>query len=168
MNMKLNKQVIPTEVFFFKQSIVITQKNGNNFELIQEIPFSRWFLRKKRNQSNKLLELRSYHPQKRIIFTFKSIEEKETWFILFSSIFLDYQLISSPPFPIFQPDPVEHCCFICGIKFTVFRRRHHCRKCGLVACNYCTSHREIIPWIDPNKTYRVCLICKSHSNEIRN
>ena len=38
-----------------------------------------------------------------------------------------------------MPDQLCKHCYACEEKFTVFRRRHHCRLCGQVFCNSCSS-----------------------------
>jgi len=39
-----------------------------------------------------------------------------------------------------MPDQLCKHCYLCEEKFTVFRRRHHCRLCGQVFCNRCSSY----------------------------
>ena len=41
--------------------------------------------------------------------------------------------------PIWQADEEVESCFICHKDFTLFYRRHHCRKCGRVVCGTCSS-----------------------------
>ncbi|KAF9456692.1 FYVE zinc finger-domain-containing protein [Collybia nuda] len=45
------------------------------------------------------------------------------------------------PKHLWKPDSLASQCdnFFCGVKFSIFDRRHHCRKCGGVFCNACTS-----------------------------
>ncbi|GLB36629.1 putative protein present in Fab1, YOTB, Vac1, and EEA1 [Lyophyllum shimeji] len=45
------------------------------------------------------------------------------------------------PKQLWKPDSLASQCdnFYCRIKFSVFERRHHCRKCGGVFCASCTS-----------------------------
>ncbi|KAJ7139449.1 FYVE zinc finger-domain-containing protein [Mycena epipterygia] len=45
------------------------------------------------------------------------------------------------PKQLWKPDShASHCDnFYCRVPFTVFERKHHCRKCGGVFCNVCTS-----------------------------
>ena len=33
-------------------------------------------------------------------------------------------------------------CIGCEASFTTFRRRHHCRYCGLIFCNKCATKRK--------------------------
>lgn len=64
---------------------------------------------------------------------------------------------------IWSPDSAQKICPLCDKKgkktsFTLLRRRHHCRKCGTVACDTCTSFRKLIPNIS-EKEVRVCEDC---------
>ena len=38
-----------------------------------------------------------------------------------------------------MPDSACKECYDCGAKFTVIKRKHHCRICGQVFCSLCTS-----------------------------
>ncbi|CAG8910191.1 unnamed protein product [Penicillium egyptiacum] len=55
-----------------------------------------------------------------------------------------------PPFmdmtlPKWQADSDVSECPICGIVFSFWHRKHHCRKCGRVVCASCSPHRITIP-----------------------
>ena len=47
--------------------------------------------------------------------------------------------------PRWQPDSQVTKCPICGIPFSFWFRKHHCRKCGRVVCASCSPHRITIP-----------------------
>ncbi|GAW20685.1 hypothetical protein ANO14919_101940 [Xylariales sp. No.14919] len=47
--------------------------------------------------------------------------------------------------PRWQPDAEVQFCPICNVQFSMFLRKHHCRKCGRVVCNSCSPHRITIP-----------------------
>ncbi|KAK2827845.1 hypothetical protein FQN49_007284 [Arthroderma sp. PD_2] len=47
--------------------------------------------------------------------------------------------------PRWQPDSEVTTCPICGVTFTFWFRKHHCRKCGRVVCAACSPHRITIP-----------------------
>ncbi|PHH63021.1 hypothetical protein CDD81_6352 [Ophiocordyceps australis] len=47
--------------------------------------------------------------------------------------------------PRWQQDAEVTYCPICQTQFSIFVRKHHCRKCGRVVCNSCSPHRIIIP-----------------------
>ncbi|OQR86414.1 hypothetical protein ACHHYP_10575 [Achlya hypogyna] len=55
-----------------------------------------------------------------------------------------------------------HCCFICMTKFTMLRRKHHCRICGDVVCGKC-SNMKTVRQNGQNKEVRICLQCTSAS-----
>jgi hypothetical protein len=60
--------------------------------------------------------------------------------------------------PEWVPDSEAFRCHRCNTSFSFFLRRHHCRNCGNVYCNNCSSRRLILPWIGPGPV-RVCEQC---------
>ncbi|XP_074611326.1 zinc finger FYVE domain-containing protein 9-like isoform X1 [Acropora palmata] len=60
--------------------------------------------------------------------------------------------------PIWVPDAVATHCMNCGLKFSVIRRRHHCRACGKALCSSCCNMKFLLPYMD-NKEGRVCQVC---------
>ncbi|KAJ1977990.1 hypothetical protein H4R35_002079 [Dimargaris xerosporica] len=46
------------------------------------------------------------------------------------------------PASAWEPDDDAADCPYCSRRFTLFFRRHHCRHCGLVVCDLCSSHRD--------------------------
>ncbi|KAI1338640.1 FYVE-domain-containing protein [Xylariaceae sp. FL0016] len=48
--------------------------------------------------------------------------------------------------PRWQPDAEATLCPICHTQFSIFVRKHHCRKCGRVVCSSCSPHRIVIPY----------------------
>ncbi|CAH8871445.1 unnamed protein product [Trichobilharzia szidati] len=48
-------------------------------------------------------------------------------------------------------------CFLCQSAFSVSRRRHHCRNCGLIFCHECSSRKMTLP--SSSKPVRVCDTC---------
>lgn len=72
---------------------------------------------------------------------------------------------------------VTHC-YNCGVAFSMFNRRHHCRACGRIFCYNCSQWNERIPidlisytdtksWIVPGQVSRVCQSCKDMINNFR-
>ena len=41
--------------------------------------------------------------------------------------------------PLWQDDTEVSSCFLCDLNYTIFHRRHHCRKCGRVVCGNCSE-----------------------------
>ena len=60
--------------------------------------------------------------------------------------------------PIWIPDEEALQCMDCNQRFTVLRRRHHCRACGRLLCGNCCSSRARLEYME-NKESRVCLPC---------
>ncbi|XP_076472071.1 pleckstrin homology domain-containing family F member 2-like [Babylonia areolata] len=61
--------------------------------------------------------------------------------------------------PVWVPDSDTKTCMHCKkSEFTLINRRHHCRHCGIVACNACTSKRWLLPQ-QSSRPLRVCLTC---------
>lgn len=50
-------------------------------------------------------------------------------------------------------------CTTCETKFHLFLRRHHCRSCGMIFCDACSSKRIAIPALGYRSAERVCTAC---------
>uniref|UniRef100_T1J9R9 FYVE-type domain-containing protein n=1 Tax=Strigamia maritima TaxID=126957 RepID=T1J9R9_STRMM len=68
----------------------------------------------------------------------------------------DFQLGKMAPFWI--PDSEAPLCMHCNVKFTVLKRRHHCRACGQVLCSQCCGAKAKLPFME-NREARVCSQC---------
>ncbi|XP_025264184.1 uncharacterized protein LOC105254759 isoform X2 [Camponotus floridanus] len=60
--------------------------------------------------------------------------------------------------PFWVPDSDAASCMLCDIKFTVLKRRHHCRACGKVLCNKCCNMKYRLEY-QGNIDSRVCVPC---------
>lgn len=61
--------------------------------------------------------------------------------------------------PVWVRDSDTKNCMHCKrMEFSIINRRHHCRHCGIVACNPCTSKRWLLPQ-QSSRPLRVCLTC---------
>lgn len=60
--------------------------------------------------------------------------------------------------PFWTPDSEAMNCLQCNLKFTVVKRRHHCRACGLVLCSKCCYLKYKLEYMD-NQEARVCTKC---------
>jgi MAD (mothers against decapentaplegic) interacting protein len=59
--------------------------------------------------------------------------------------------------PVWIPDSDATSCLHCDMKFTVIKRRHHCRACGYVLCSKCCSLKYRLEYLD--EAARVCNKC---------
>lgn len=82
---------------------------------------------------------------------------------------------------VWIPDNKAKNCYHCGVTFGMFTRKHHCRLCSRVHCNYCSLHNDTIPSFmqhlctlknkaELNASVRLCIPChalisKSRTNK---
>lgn len=66
--------------------------------------------------------------------------------------------------PPWQPDEQAAACGLCYVKFSLFKRRHHCRHCAKVYCDACVSHKIVIPKLKYKDPVRVCNNCKTEAH----
>ncbi|EFA05099.1 zinc finger FYVE domain-containing protein 9 [Tribolium castaneum] len=59
--------------------------------------------------------------------------------------------------PVWIPDSEALNCQHCDTKFTVIKRRHHCRACGYVLCSKCCNLKYRLEYLDD--VARVCTKC---------
>ncbi|XP_004426329.1 PREDICTED: zinc finger FYVE domain-containing protein 26 [Ceratotherium simum simum] len=63
------------------------------------------------------------------------------------------------------PDESESICMVCCREhFTMFNRRHHCRRCGRLVCSSCSTKKMVVEGCRENPT-RVCDQCYSYYNK---
>nr|XP_056703255.1 FYVE, RhoGEF and PH domain-containing protein 6 [Euleptes europaea] len=60
--------------------------------------------------------------------------------------------------PIWIPDTRATMCMICTSEFTLTWRRHHCRACGKIICQACSSNKHGLDYMK-NHPARVCDLC---------
>jgi hypothetical protein len=62
--------------------------------------------------------------------------------------------------PRWVPDEAIMYCHSCNSQFDLYNRKHHCRHCGMIYCDPCSSNRVLLPheygYRDP---VRVCMDC---------
>lgn len=56
-------------------------------------------------------------------------------------------------------------CHRCRVAFGVIQRRHHCRACGQVFCQQCSSKVSTLPKFGIEKEVRVCEACYEQVNK---
>ncbi|XP_024423386.2 zinc finger FYVE domain-containing protein 26 [Desmodus rotundus] len=63
------------------------------------------------------------------------------------------------------PDESQSVCMVCCREhFTMFNRRHHCRRCGRLVCSSCSAKKMVVEGCRENPT-RVCDQCYSYYNK---
>lgn len=67
----------------------------------------------------------------------------------------------SPNQPVWTADSTSDVCMVCKTPFSLFLRRHHCRRCGRLVCAACApkdNSRPIIEW-GLKEAVRHCRLC---------
>ncbi|WFD26894.1 hypothetical protein MNAN1_001883 [Malassezia nana] len=54
------------------------------------------------------------------------------------------QRIAAQSAGVWEVDSDVDACRRCGRRFTLFVRKHHCRRCGQIVCDACSSHRAVL------------------------
>ncbi|XP_054825928.1 zinc finger FYVE domain-containing protein 26 [Eublepharis macularius] len=63
------------------------------------------------------------------------------------------------------PDETEGTCMVCKTeRFTMFNRRHHCRRCGRLVCSSCSTKKMVVEDCRENLA-RVCDQCYNYYNK---
>nr|XP_023421864.1 zinc finger FYVE domain-containing protein 26 isoform X2 [Cavia porcellus] len=63
------------------------------------------------------------------------------------------------------PDETESVCMVCHKEhFSMFNRRHHCRRCGRLVCSSCSTKKMVVEGCRESPT-RVCDQCYSYYNQ---
>ena len=72
-----------------------------------------------------------------------------------------YISIASNQTPVWTPDKSCAACMICNKAFTLYFRRHHCRKCGRCICSSCApdGNKKPIDEFGLKEPVRHCLEC---------
>lgn len=58
-----------------------------------------------------------------------------------------------------MPDEFSSKCLICAADFSMIKRKHHCRSCGIVVCHGCSRNTFFAPHQDGERQVRVCDTC---------
>lgn len=59
--------------------------------------------------------------------------------------------------PYWIPDTMTNQCMQCDAKFSMIKRRHHCRACGLLLCSSCCNEKFVLPYLGSEG--RICKNC---------
>ncbi|XP_060618493.2 zinc finger FYVE domain-containing protein 26 isoform X1 [Anolis sagrei] len=70
-----------------------------------------------------------------------------------------------PPKQQWIPDETEDTCMVCRTeRFSMFNRRHHCRRCGRLVCSSCSTQKMVVETCRENPA-RVCDQCYAYGNK---
>ncbi|KAJ6667217.1 hypothetical protein lerEdw1_017195 [Lerista edwardsae] len=70
-----------------------------------------------------------------------------------------------PPKQQWIPDEMEVTCMVCKTeRFTMFNRRHHCRRCGRLVCSSCSTKKMVVEACRESPA-RVCDQCYNYYNK---
>ncbi|XP_042303954.1 zinc finger FYVE domain-containing protein 26 isoform X3 [Sceloporus undulatus] len=70
-----------------------------------------------------------------------------------------------PPKQQWIPDETEDTCMVCKTeRFSMFNRRHHCRRCGRLVCSSCSTNKMVVEACRENPA-RVCDQCYAYYNK---
>nr|NP_001041457.1 zinc finger protein ZF9 [Ciona intestinalis]FAA00233.1 TPA: zinc finger protein [Ciona intestinalis] len=105
-------------------------------------------------------------PSKSFAVYAQTAMEKEEWLTHMTRCIDEEKKKSGPSIsvtdqfaPTWVPDSEAVVCMRCKkTRFTTLQRKHHCRKCGLVVCNACSTKKCIIQH-QSAKPLRVCDVC---------
>ena len=64
-------------------------------------------------------------------------------------------------------DEGSESCVGCGVRFTIYERRHHCRACGRLFCSSCSQYQSEIPELKIHQKVRVCKPCLDKLDEAK-
>ncbi|KAM8844880.1 pleckstrin homology domain-containing family F member 1-like [Spinachia spinachia] len=108
-------------------------------------------------------------PRKSFFVSAPSYGEKRAWLEHIEECCSNLQQGGAPSVSDFAvtwiPDRAADKCMRCFHKFSATRRRHHCRKCGFLVCNACSTQRAVLRHIHPTKPLRVCRLCNAREKE---
>ncbi|XP_034074705.1 FYVE, RhoGEF and PH domain-containing protein 6-like isoform X1 [Gymnodraco acuticeps] len=179
---KLSRKVMQPRVFFlFSDTLLYTtpaqsgQFKFNNMLSLAGMKVS------KPSQEAYQNELNIESVERSFILSASSATERDEWLEAISTAIGDYtrkkiSFISGKPeeelelrdygdgaplgskAPIWIPDPRTTMCMICTCEFTLTWRRHHCRACGKVVCQSCSSNKYCLEYLK-NHLARVCDQC---------
>ncbi|GFR65696.1 pleckstrin homology domain-containing family F member 2 [Elysia marginata] len=157
------KRAKPRQFFLFNDALVygniILHKKKYNKQQI--LPLGDVKLENVNDDGNLRNGWKIINPKKSFVVYAATATEKKEWMAHIRKCVDDLLLqrgitkSCSADSPVWVPDNEAKNCMHCSkSEFSM----HHCRSCGIVACNSCTSKRWLLPEQSP-KPIRVCLTC---------
>uniref|UniRef100_A0A671S654 FYVE, RhoGEF and PH domain-containing protein 6-like n=1 Tax=Sinocyclocheilus anshuiensis TaxID=1608454 RepID=A0A671S654_9TELE len=142
--MKLSRKVMQPRMFFLFNDILLytTPVQSGQYKV---------------NSMLSLAGMKVSKPSQEAYQNELNIESVERSFILSELIKLLFFFFIKMHSLIFF-SPVTTMCMICTCEFTLTWRRHHCRACGKVVCQACSSNKYYLEYLK-NQLARVCDHC---------
>ncbi|XP_041851890.1 FYVE, RhoGEF and PH domain-containing protein 6-like [Melanotaenia boesemani] len=191
--MKLSRKVMQPRMFFlFNDTLLYTTPVQSGQYKLKNMLLLAGMKVSKPSQEAYQNELNIESVERSFILSASSAAERDEWLEAISRAISDYTkkkisfISSNPPdevklreggdgaplgskAPIWIPDPRTTMCMICTCEFTLTWRRHHCRACGKVVCQSCSSNKHQLEYLK-NQLARVCdqcfLVLQLQKNEI--
>ncbi|XP_062863074.1 FYVE, RhoGEF and PH domain-containing protein 6 [Trichomycterus rosablanca] len=178
--MKLSRKVMQPRMFFLFNDILLytTPVQSGQYKVNSMLSLAGMKVSKPSQEAYQN-ELNIESVERSFILSAGSATERDEWLEAIATAIDDYtrkkiSFISSrsqesedvpvdgPPLgskaPIWIPDLRTTMCMICTCEFTLTWRRHHCRACGKVVCQACSSNKYYLEYLK-NQLARVCDQC---------
>ncbi|CAM4735226.1 unnamed protein product [Leuciscus chuanchicus] len=182
--MKLSRKVMQPRMFFLTNDSLLytTPVASGNFKLNNVLSLAGMKVSKP-SQEGYQNELNIESVERSFILSASSAACRDEWLQAISSTINDYTKkettftsVRNPEMatqdvvdikaqlatrrPIWIPDHRVTMCMICTSEFTLAWRRHHCRACGKVVCQACSTNEQPLKYMK-NRLARVCDLCFS-------
>uniref|UniRef100_A0A672T8U0 FYVE, RhoGEF and PH domain containing 6 n=1 Tax=Sinocyclocheilus grahami TaxID=75366 RepID=A0A672T8U0_SINGR len=178
--MKLSRKVMQPRMFFLFNDILLytTPVQSGQYKVNSMLSLAGMKVSKPSQEAYQN-ELNIESVERSFILSANSATERDEWLeaiakaiddytrkkiSFFSSRSLELEGISDDGLPlgskapIWIPDLRTTMCMICTCEFTLTWRRHHCRACGKVVCQACSSNKYYLEYLK-NQLARVCDHC---------
>ncbi|KAG7522925.1 FYVE, and PH domain-containing 6-like [Solea senegalensis] len=180
--MKLSRKVMQPRMFFLFNDMLLytTPVQSGQYKLKNMLCLAGMKVSKPSQEAYQN-ELNIESVERSFILSASSATERDEWLVAISTAIGDYTrkkitFINGKPSeevdltdsgdgaplgskaPIWIPDPRTTMCMICTCEFSIAWRRHHCRACGKVVCQSCSSKKHHLEYLK-NQLARVCDQC---------
>ncbi|KAK2842471.1 hypothetical protein Q5P01_012671 [Channa striata] len=180
--MKLSRKVMQPRMFFLFNDVLLytTPVQSGQYKLNNKLSLAGMKVSKPSQEAYQN-ELNIESVERSFILSASSATERDEWLKAISTAISDYtrkkisfisgkapeevelsESVDGAPLgtkaPIWIPDPRTTMCMICTCEFSLTWRRHHCRACGKVVCNSCSSNKYHLKYLK-NQLARVCDQC---------
>ncbi|XP_067090313.1 FYVE, RhoGEF and PH domain-containing protein 6-like [Osmerus mordax] len=180
--MKLSRKVMQPRMFFlFNDALLYTTSGQSGQYKLNNMLSLAGMKVSKPSQEAYQNELNIESVERSFILSASSATERDGWLEAISTAINDYtrkkitfissksleevetqDIVSGSPLgstaPIWIPDLRATMCMICTCEFTLTWRRHHCRACGKVVCQACSTNKHCLEY-RKNQLARVCDQC---------